>query len=93
MSSYFGSFNGKSIVAKPTQTTNRLHFSDLHHGRFEDLVMIILHRMHDWKDWHHDGRAGGDEGVDIRAEEKIDDGSIRHRMRQRRPPHHRVPGP
>jgi hypothetical protein len=72
------SFDGKSIVTKPTQTTNRLHFSDLHHSRFEILVMIMLHEMHNWKDLHHDGQAGGDDGVDIRVEEKIDDGSIRH---------------
>lgn len=64
-------------MTKPTRTINRLHFSDLHHGRFEDLVMIMLHGMYDWKDWHHDGRVGGDDGVDIRAEEKIVDGSIR----------------
>ena len=63
-------------MSNPSQTTNRLHFSDLHHGRFEDLVMILLQGMHKWTDWHHDGRAGGDEGVDIRAEEIIDDGSV-----------------
>jgi hypothetical protein len=64
-------------MAKPTRTTNRIHFSDLHDRRFEDLSMQIVYRLHKWEKIDHDGRAGSDDGVDIRAIERLPDGSSR----------------
>lgn len=64
-------------MARPTRTTNPLHFEDLSPGRFEDLAMNLVYRVKQWEDIHHDGRAGGDDGVDIRAIEKAVDGSLR----------------
>lgn len=65
-------------MAKPTKTTNPIHFTDLGHERFEDLCMQLVFRLHRWEDINHDGRAGGDEGVDIRAIQRLDDNSLRH---------------
>jgi Restriction endonuclease len=64
-------------MTKPTRTTNRLHFTDLSHTRFEDLAMQLVYRLHRWEQIHHDGRAGSDDGVDIRAVERLDDESLR----------------
>lgn len=65
-------------MAKPTQTTNPLHFEDLDPRRFEDLVLAFVYRLRTWEDIHHDGRTGSDDGVDIRAIERAIDGSLRH---------------
>ena len=64
-------------MAKPTRTTNRIHFSDLHDRRFEDLSMQMVYRLHKWEKIDHDGRSGSDDGVDIRAVERLEDGSLR----------------
>ncbi|MBK9416863.1 MAG: restriction endonuclease [Flavobacteriales bacterium] len=49
----------------PTRTINRLHFSDLDPGRFEDLCLKLLSREPDWKELSHPGRSGNDGGIDI----------------------------
>jgi hypothetical protein len=54
-----------------------LHFEDLEPRRFEDLSLALVYRQHRWEDIHHDGRVGSDAGVDIRAVEKLADGSLR----------------
>lgn len=64
-------------MARPTRTTNPLHFEDLSPGRFEDLALNLVYRVKQWEDIHHDGRTGSDDGVDIRAIEKAVDGSLR----------------
>jgi hypothetical protein len=64
-------------MAKPTRTINRIHFTDLHDRRFEDLCMQMVYRLHKWEQIDHDGRSGSDEGVDIRALGRLDDGSLR----------------
>jgi Restriction endonuclease len=64
-------------VTNPTRTTNRLHFTDLSHTRFEDLAMHLVYRLHRWEDIHHDGRTGSDDGVDIRAVQRLEDQSVR----------------
>jgi hypothetical protein len=61
-------------MAKPTRTTNRIHFTDLNDQRFEDLCMQVVYRLHKWEKIDHDGRSGGDDGVDIRAAERLDNG-------------------
>ena len=65
-------------MAKPTRTTNRLHFEDLDPRRFEDLAHSLVYRFRRWEDIHHDGRVGSDAGADIRATERLEDGSVRH---------------
>lgn len=49
----------------PTNTTNRLHFSDLDPLRFEDLCLNLISRAEIWKELNHFGRKGDDSGVDI----------------------------
>lgn len=51
----------------PTRTINRLHFSDLDPGRFEDLCLKLLDREPDWKELSHPGRSGNDGGIDLRG--------------------------
>ena len=65
-------------MATPTRTINPLHFEDLDARRFEDLALALVYRQRPWEDIHHDGRLGGDAGVDIRAVEKLVDASLRH---------------
>jgi hypothetical protein len=65
-------------MSKPTRTTNPLHFEDLDPRRFEDLALALVYRLRNWEDIHHDGRTGSDDGVDIRAIERLVDGSLRH---------------
>lgn len=52
-------------MARVTRTTNRLHFTDLDHGRFEDLCLNVLFGTRVWEDLQHHGRAGADGGTDI----------------------------
>lgn len=52
----------------------RLHFSDLEPGRFEMLSMQIIYRMRRWERLNHFGAAGSDDGVDIDAEELLENG-------------------
>ncbi len=64
-------------MARPTRTTNRLHFEDLDPRRFEDLVLSLVYRLKTWEELHHDGRTGADRGVDIRGLERLMDDSLR----------------
>lgn len=50
---------------------NPLHFEDLEPHRFEDLVRQLIYDLRQWKSLEAIGRAGGDEGIDIRAFEKM----------------------
>ena len=63
---------------KPTNTTNRIHFSDLDAIRFEDLCLSIVFGMHPWQDIRHYGRSGADGGIDIFGIEESDDSTIRN---------------
>lgn len=58
----------KKII--PTRTLNPLHFEDLDPHRFEDLVRRLLYNFRDWTDIQPTGRAGSDEGFDVRAFER-----------------------
>jgi hypothetical protein len=62
--------------AKPTTTTNPLHFEDMEPRRFEDLAQAIVHKLKAWTELNHIGRSGNDNGVDIEAVES-DDGKRR----------------
>lgn len=55
---------------KATKTINPLHFEDLEPHRFEDLVRRLLYGFRDWSNIEATGRAGSDEGFDVRAWEK-----------------------
>lgn len=59
---------------RPTQTTNRLHFSDLDPARFEDFSYQLLHAHYKWIELIHLGRSGADGGIDIRGTQKTADG-------------------
>ena len=50
---------------------NPLHFEDLEPHRFEDLVRQLIYDFRQWKSLEAIGRAGGDEGIDIRATEMM----------------------
>lgn len=65
------------MIAKPTKTINRLHFSDLGPNRFEDLCLSLIYPLHPWNEIRHYGRKGSDGGVDIYAIENLEDGSQR----------------
>lgn len=54
-----------------TKTLGPLHFEDLEPHRFEDLVRNLLYDFRDWEKIEPVGRAGADEGFDIRAWEKV----------------------
>ncbi len=58
--------------ATATTTLNPLHFEDLEPHRFEDLVRRLLYHFRDWSDIEPTGRAGSDEGFDVRAWERQD---------------------
>ncbi|MBI2852423.1 MAG: restriction endonuclease [Chloroflexi bacterium] len=58
-------------MAQATRTVNPLHFEDLEPHRFEDLVRQLIYDYRPWKTLEATGRAGGDEGVDIRAVERM----------------------
>lgn len=57
-------------MARVTKTINPLHFEDLEPHRFEDLVRQLSYDFKDWQDIEGTGRAGSDDGFDIRAWEK-----------------------
>lgn len=53
-----------------TRTFGPIHFEDLDPHRFEDLVRELIYDFKDWKTIEATGRAGGDDGFDIRAFER-----------------------
>jgi hypothetical protein len=57
---------------KATTTINPLHFEDLEPHRFEDLVRRLLYGFRDWNNIEATGKAGSDEGFDVRAWEASD---------------------
>ncbi|MDP9315703.1 MAG: restriction endonuclease [Chloroflexota bacterium] len=58
-------------MAQATRTTNPLHFEDLEPHRFEDLVRQLAYDFRPWNMIEAVGRPGQDEGIDIRAIEKV----------------------
>jgi hypothetical protein len=55
---------GKPIV---TRTFAPIHFEDLDPHRFEDLIRELVYDFRDWQSIEATGRAGSDDGFDIRA--------------------------
>lgn len=54
-----------------SKTTNPLHFEDLEPHRFEDLTRQLIYDLKEWSALEATGRAGGDEGYDTRAIERV----------------------
>ncbi len=59
-----------SKKATVTVTQNPLHFEDLEPHRFEDLVRQLAYDFRNWSSIEATGRAGSDDGIDIRAWER-----------------------
>ncbi|QNA42679.1 PDDEXK family nuclease [Lacibacter sediminis] len=57
--------------ASVTRTYGPIHFEDLEPHRFEDLVRELIYDYKDWQSIEATGRAGSDEGFDIRAYERV----------------------
>ena len=55
----------------PTRTLNPLPFNDLEPHRFEDLIRQLAYEFRRWKSLEATGRAGSDDGIDIRATELV----------------------
>lgn len=64
-------------MRRPTKTTNRLHFTDLSHERFEDMSLNMIYRLNNLNNIQHLGKLGKDGGVDISANENSLDG-VKH---------------
>jgi len=58
-------------MPKPTRTLNPLHFEDLEPHRFEDLIRQLIYDFRQWRSLEATGRTGSDEGMDIRAIERV----------------------
>jgi hypothetical protein len=60
-------------VATVSRTVNPIHFEDLEPHRFEDLVRQLLYEFRPWRKLEATGRAGADEGFDVRGWEVVAD--------------------
>jgi hypothetical protein len=58
-------------MPQPTRTLNPLHFEDLEPHRFEDLIRQLIYDFRQWRSIEATGRTGSDEGMDIRAIERL----------------------
>ena len=59
-----------------TKTYGPIHFEDLDSRRFEDLVRELIYDFRDWQSIEATGKGGSDDGVDIRAYERLPKGDI-----------------
>lgn len=48
-----------------------IHFEDLDPHRFEDLIRELIYDFREWQSIEATGRAGSDDGFDVRAFEKV----------------------
>jgi hypothetical protein len=63
------------LILKPTVTIGKLHFDDLDPLRYEDLSLAMVYRLRRWNIIHHFGRKGNDDGIDVYAEEELENGA------------------
>jgi Restriction endonuclease len=65
----------KNTMARKKPTVTRtfapIHFEDLDPHRFEDLVRQLVYDFKDWQTIEGTGRSGSDDGIDIRAFERL----------------------
>ena len=57
-----------------TKTFGKLHFEDLKPIRFESLILAMIFNTRRWIKLDHLGAQGSDDGIDIRAEELLENG-------------------
>ena len=57
----------------PNRTLGPLHFEDLEPHRFEDLTRQLLYDFRSWSQLEPTGRAGSDDGFDVRGFERTYD--------------------
>lgn len=62
---------------KPSRTINQLHFEDLDPIRFEELILGMVYRSYRWESINHFGKKGSDDGIDIEAVERLENGKLR----------------
>lgn len=58
-------------MPKITRTMGQFHFEDLEPKRFEDLIRALANDFKDWQSIEATGRGGSDDGIDIRAYERV----------------------
>ena len=58
-------------MKRVTKTINPLHFEDLEPHRFEDLIRQLIYDFRKWYSIEALGRSGSDEGMDVRAIERV----------------------
>jgi hypothetical protein len=58
-------------MPKVSRTYGPIHFEDLDPHRFEDLVRQLVYDFKDWQTIEGTGRSGSDDGIDIRAFERL----------------------
>jgi hypothetical protein len=58
-------------MPKISRTYGPIHFEDLDPRRFEDLVRELAYDFKDWQSIEATGLGGSDEGIDIRAYERV----------------------
>ncbi|KJC56980.1 hypothetical protein UP10_31525 [Bradyrhizobium sp. LTSPM299] len=58
-------------MPKVSRTYGPIHFEDLDPHRFEDLVRQLVYDFRDWQSIEGTGRSGSDDGIDIRAFERL----------------------
>jgi len=61
----------KIVMTRTTKTLNPLPFQDLEPKRFEDLVRQLVYDLRVWRRLEATGRAGGDDGFDVRGFEIV----------------------
>ncbi len=54
-------------MALASRTVNPLHFEDLEPHQFEDLARQLVYDFKDWRQLEATGRAGSDDGFDVRG--------------------------
>jgi len=65
-------------MPKPTttRTYGPFHFEDLSPERFEDLIRELVYDFRNWQSIEATGKGGSDDGMDIRAYERITKGTV-----------------
>jgi len=64
------------MKSKIQRTYGPIHFEDLEHRRFEDLVFNVLYRSKKWYKLNHLGRTGDDNGIDVEGLEIVSEKQV-----------------
>ncbi|MFC1943651.1 hypothetical protein ACFLWO_03630 [Chloroflexota bacterium] len=63
-------------MPQPTRALHPLNFEDLEPHRFEDLTRQLIYGFRQWESLEATGRTGSDEGMDIRAIERLQSSDV-----------------